>query len=80
MGSVLGAAVKGHRTLEGGESRYLVTFAGLLLVLALVAVMLPRLIAYPIAALSGVTAGLLLLKAVRLYRDRRRQAVPGTEE
>jgi phosphatidylserine/phosphatidylglycerophosphate/cardiolipin synthase-like enzyme len=79
MGSILGAAVKGHRTLERGESRSLVTFAGLLLVLALVAVLLPRLIAYPIAALSGVTGGLLLLKAVRLHRGRRRQAVRGTE-
>src|SRR5262245_43303898 len=51
MGSVLGAAVKGHRTLEGGEARSLVTFGAMLLVLAIVAVLLPRLIAYPIAAL-----------------------------
>ena len=79
MGSVLGAAVKGHRTLEGGESRSLVTFGAVLLVLAIVAVLLPRLIAYPIAALSGVMAGLLLLKAVRLRRGRRRQSDQAAE-
>jgi Flp pilus assembly protein TadB len=72
MGSVLGAAVEGHRTLERGESWSLVTFAASLLALALVAALLPRLVAYPIAALSGVTGGLLLLKAARLRRDRRR--------
>jgi uncharacterized membrane protein len=38
-----------------------------------IAVLLPRLIAYPIAVLSGVTGGLLLLKAVRLCRDRSRR-------
>ena len=79
MGSVLGAAVKGHRTLEGGESRSLITFGALFLALAVVAVLLPRLIAYPIAALSGVTSALLLLKAVRLYWDRRRRTIRGRE-
>ncbi len=48
-------------------------FAAALLALAVLAVVLPRLIAYPIALLSGVTGGLLLLKAVRLWRDRSRQ-------
>jgi cardiolipin synthase A/B len=79
MGSVLGAAVKGHRTLEGGESRSLIMFGALFLALAVVAVLLPRLIAYPIAALSGVASALLLLKAVRLHWGRRRRAVRGTE-
>jgi hypothetical protein len=37
-----------------------------------VATLVPRLIAYPIAALSGLTGLLLLLKAVRLRRDHRR--------
>lgn len=73
MGSVLGAAVKGHRTLERAESWSLVTFAASLLALALVAILLPRLIAYPIAALSGVTGGLLLLKGLRLRRGHRRE-------
>jgi cardiolipin synthase A/B len=73
MGSVLGAAVKGHRTLERAESWSLVTVAASLLALALVAILLPRLIAYPIAALSGVTGGLLLLKGLRLRRGHRRE-------
>jgi uncharacterized membrane protein len=73
MGSILGAAVKGHRTLERAESWSLVTFAASLLALALVAILLPRLIAYPIAALSGVTGGLLLLKGLRLRRGHRRE-------
>jgi CDP-diacylglycerol--glycerol-3-phosphate 3-phosphatidyltransferase/cardiolipin synthase len=73
MGSVLGAAVRGHRTLEPRESWSVAVFAAALLALALVAAFLPRLVAYPIALLSGVTGGLLLLKAVRLCRDRSRQ-------
>jgi cardiolipin synthase A/B len=73
MGSVLGAAVRGYCTLEPRESWSVAVFAAALLALALVAVLLPRLIAYPIAVLSGVTGGLLLLKAVRLCRDRSRQ-------
>jgi phosphatidylserine/phosphatidylglycerophosphate/cardiolipin synthase-like enzyme len=71
MGSVLGAAVKGHRTLESGESWSLGTFAVSLLGVAVVAALLPRVVAYPIAVLAGLTGGLLLLKAVRLRRDRR---------
>ena len=73
MGSILGAAVKGHRTLERSESWSLLLFAVSLLGLALIAAVLPRLIAYPIAVLSGVTGGLLLLKGVRLRRGRRRE-------
>jgi cardiolipin synthase A/B len=73
MGSVLGAAVRGYRTLEPRESWSVAVFAAALLTLALFAVLLPRLIAYPIALLSGVTGGLLLLKAVSLCRDRSRQ-------
>jgi phosphatidylserine/phosphatidylglycerophosphate/cardiolipin synthase-like enzyme len=72
MGSVLGAAVKGHRTLAREESWSLATVAVWLLALAAVAVLLPRVVAYPFAALAGLTGGLLLLKAVRLRRGRRR--------
>jgi cardiolipin synthase A/B len=78
MGSVLGAAVKGHRTLERGESWSLLTFALVLLGLGLVAALLPRVVAYPLAALSGLTGLLLLLKAARLRRDRRREPAPGS--
>jgi hypothetical protein len=53
MGSVLGTAVKGHRTLEPAESWSLVIFAASVLALTLVAILLPRLIAYPIVSLSG---------------------------
>jgi cardiolipin synthase len=71
MGSVLGAAVRGHRTLEPNESWSLLTFALSLLALAAVAALLPRLVAYPLAALSGLAGGLLLLKAARLRRGHR---------
>ena len=54
MGSILGAAVKGHRTLERSESWSVLIFAVSLLGLGLLAAFLPRLIAYPIAVLSGV--------------------------
>jgi phosphatidylserine/phosphatidylglycerophosphate/cardiolipin synthase-like enzyme len=77
MGSVLGAAVRGHRTLERGESWSLLAFALALLALGLVAALLPRLIAYPVAALSGLTGGLLLLKAARLRRGRWREEDAG---
>jgi cardiolipin synthase A/B len=78
MGSFVGAAVKGHRTLERGESGPLVTFGAALVAGALVAALLPRLIAYPLAALSGVTGLLLLLKAVRLRWSRQREEDAGS--
>jgi cardiolipin synthase A/B len=79
MGSVLGAAVKGHRTLESGEARLLVTLGALLVALTIIAVLFPRVIVYPIAAVSGVTAGLLLLKAMRLGRGRGRGAAQAAD-
>src|SRR5262249_31440964 len=67
---------RGQGPPDAGAGRVLVaahTFAAALLGLGLVAALLPRLVAYPVAALSGLTGALLLLKAVRLRRDRRRE-------
>jgi hypothetical protein len=72
VGSVVSAAVKGHRTLGRPEASSLLAVGAALLVLALTAVFLPRLIAYPLGAVLGVTAALLLIRAARLYLGRAR--------
>jgi phosphatidylserine/phosphatidylglycerophosphate/cardiolipin synthase-like enzyme len=71
MGSVISSAVAGHRTLGRAEARSLVSFGVLLLALAVVAILLPRLVAYPLAAVLGWAAALLLWRAARLRWPRR---------
>ena len=72
VGSVVSAAVKGYRTLGRPEASSLLSVGAVLLVLALVAVFLPRLVAYPLGVALGVTAALLLIKAAQLYFGRSR--------
>jgi len=72
VGSVVSAAVKGHRTLGRPEAASLLSVGAALLVLALVAIFLPRLVAYPLGAVLGAMAVLLLIKAARLYLGRPR--------
>jgi cardiolipin synthase A/B len=66
VGSVLGAAVKGHRTLGRPEASPLLMVGVVLLALALTAIALPRVVAYTLGALFGVSAALLLAKGLRL--------------
>jgi len=66
VGSVLSAAVKGHRVLGRPEAASLATVGGGLVTLALAALFLPRLVAYPLGVLLGVVGLMVLAKAARL--------------
>ncbi len=72
VGSVLGAAVRGHRSPGRPEASSLLTVGAGLLGLALVAFALPRLVAYMLGAGLSVTAAFVLVKGLRL-RFRRDQ-------
>ena len=66
MGSVVGAAVRGHRALGRPEASSLVTMAVVLLALALIAILLPRTVAYTLGGLLAATAAFLLVRGLRL--------------
>jgi len=66
VGSVLGAAVRGHRTLGRPEASSLLTVGLVLLALAIAAIALPRLVAYALGAVLVATAAFALVKGLRL--------------
>jgi cardiolipin synthase A/B len=68
IGGAVGAAVTNHRLLGPAEARILGVAGVVLLLLATVAALWPRLIAVPLAALSAWTAATLLIRAWRLWR------------
>src|ERR1039458_5693621 len=72
IGNAVGAAITNHRVLGPAEARIMFTVAWLLLLLMVVATLLPRVVAVPIAVLGGWVAISLLVKAYRL-RGRRNE-------
>ena len=71
LGNTLGASLSQQRQLGSGDVALLLGGGGTLALLATVAVFLPRLVAYPIAAAAAWMAAGLLLQAWRLRRPRR---------
>jgi cardiolipin synthase len=69
-GATIGAALTRHRTLGSAESGVLAAAGGLTVLLAIIALLAPRLIAYPVA-FGGLSTGLALL--ARAWRTRRRK-------
>jgi cardiolipin synthase len=68
IGNTVGAAVINRRTLEPVETRIMLVVSIVLLILAALVAVFPRLIAYPFAALAVWIAGALIY---RCYRSRR---------
>jgi len=66
VGSVLGAAVRGHRTLGRPEASPLLAVGVVLLALALVAVTLPKLVAYALGTGLAAIAAFALVRGLRL--------------
>jgi cardiolipin synthase len=66
MGSVVGAAVKGHRVLGRPEASSLLTVGSALLIAALLAVLFPRTVAWALGGLLAAVAAFLLLRGLRL--------------
>jgi cardiolipin synthase len=71
LGSTVGAALTRHRTLGSAESGVLFTGGVVVTLLALVGLLAPRFLAYPLA-LAGLWMGISLL--VRAWRTRRGRA------
>ena len=67
-GSALGSAVRGYRLLGPHEALSLVTMGALAAVVAAVAFLWPRALAYPVGALAVVVALTLLTRAWRARR------------
>src|SRR5262245_9251019 len=66
VGSVLGAAVRGHRTLGRPEASPLIAVGVVLLALALAAIALPKVVAYGLGAGLMAVAVFVLVKGLRL--------------
>ena len=66
LGSAVTAAITNHRTLGPAEAVAMAAGGGLLLVLAGLAIWLPRLVTIPLALLAAWIAVTLLVRAIRL--------------
>jgi cardiolipin synthase len=73
IGNVLGAALTNRRVIEPIETRLLVWTGLILLALAVLFVVFPRVLAYPSGVLLGWIALTLLYRALRLHRRRQRE-------
>jgi cardiolipin synthase len=71
VGAAVGAALTNRRVLGPAEAHLLVIVAVILLAVAIAAVLWPRLIALPIAAIAAWLGGVMVIKARRLRRRRR---------
>ncbi len=71
LGRSIGAAVTGNRQLEDFEYAPLFTFGTLLVVLAGVALVSPRLLAWPLALLAGWTGASFVFEAISMWWRRR---------
>jgi cardiolipin synthase len=80
LANVVGAAFTHRRVIEPIEAR-IATWAGAaLLVLAILFALFPRVLAYPLVALSAWVAIALLVQGYRLHRARMQQRAQAKTE
>lgn len=72
VGRTIGAAVTGNRPLEGFEVKPIMAIAVLLAVVAVIGVMAPRVLAWPLALVAGWTAVTFIAEAWYVWRHRDR--------
>ena len=70
IGNTVGAAISNHRVLGPAEARIMFIVAGLLSVLSAVAILWPRMAAFPLALLGGWIAVSLLVRGYRLRTEK----------
>ncbi len=70
IGNTVGAAISNHRVLGPAEARIMFIVAGLLSVLSAVAILWPRMAAFPLALLGGWVAVSLLVRGYRLRTEK----------
>jgi cardiolipin synthase len=73
IGSAVSAAVTNRRVLEPIEGHIALSAGAVLLLLAIVAVLFPRLLAYPLAALTVWLSATLFSRGLTLLRERHRR-------
>jgi cardiolipin synthase len=79
LGNTLTAAVNSHRAVEAREAGLLAAAGGAAIVVALLAVLWPRLFAIPFAVILAWLGGTLLARAWRLRRGRSPMARRGDD-
>jgi cardiolipin synthase len=72
IGSAVSAAVTNRRVLEPIEGHIALSAGAALAVVAVLAVLFPRLLAYPLAAIAACVAATLLSRGLTLLRERNR--------
>jgi cardiolipin synthase len=75
VGAAVGAALTSRRSLGPAEANLLGVVALLLIALAVLAVLWPPALAYPIAVIAAWAAILMLVRARRLWRERRKRTM-----
>ncbi|HTO49156.1 MAG TPA: phospholipase D-like domain-containing protein [Burkholderiales bacterium] len=73
VGAVVRAALTSRRILGPAEASLLGIAAAILIVFAAIAVMWPEVLAYPIALIATWAGAVMLMRARRLWRERRRR-------
>src|SRR6185295_12932868 len=71
IGSTVSAAVMNRRVMEPVEGQVALIAGTVLAVLAVLAVLFPRVLAYPLAVIAAWLAVTLLLRGLKLLRERR---------
>jgi cardiolipin synthase len=74
VGAAVGAALTARRTLGPAEANLLGVVGAIALALAVVAVVSPSALAYPIGFIAAWVGIVTLMRAVRLWRQRRRRS------
>lgn len=78
IGNTIGAAVTNRRLLEPVEARIMLIAGLALLTLAILIILLPAILVYPVVVLSAWSAIALIYKSYTLHNRRKRAAVPTT--
>lgn len=73
IGDALSAVIRGTRSVEASEASAFLTIGLFLVALALLVGLFPYLVAAPIAVLALLSGGAITVKALLLYRARRRK-------
>lgn len=76
LGNAIGAAITDHRVLEPGEGRLIASVGFLLLAVAVIGIIWPRVIMVPFAVFGVWVGGALLAKGLGLHRKRSPSASP----
>jgi cardiolipin synthase len=79
IGSAVGAAMTGRRVLGPAEARIMGAGGVVLLVLALLATLWPRIVAVPLAVVAVLAAASLLARAWTLHRERLKERKDGDD-